>query len=72
MYLNKIIAYVEGNLSEKEKKQIERFIFADTNNITIIGSLNHLRKSLSSDETLTTFFQRKSEEILSKININDI
>lgn len=70
MNFNEIIAYVEGNLSENEKKQVERFIFSSTNNLTLVGDINRIRKSLSSDETLTAFFQKKSEKVLAKITDN--
>lgn len=72
MNFNKIIAYVEGTLSETEKKQVEMFIFSNANNLALLGNMNRIHRSLGSDEMLSTFFQKKAEKVLTKIKLNNV
>lgn len=63
----KIVAYVDGLLSDDEKKEVEKFIFTNPIYIEVVSGMNLLRKSLSEGESLSVFLDEKSRKIFTKI-----
>lgn len=70
MDFNKIIAFVEGNISAIEIKNIEQFILNNPEYFKIIGDLRRIQRSLEKNESLTSFFMKESKKTWSKIQNN--
>jgi anti-sigma factor RsiW len=69
MDTNQIIAYVDGVLSESEKKVVEQFLLHNPSFLTVVGSMNRIRMNLTDNESLSGFFQKKSEEVKAQMRL---
>lgn len=58
-----LIQFVDGLLSEQEKKKVEQYLFQNPSFFKVIGGMNRIKRDLKGAMSLTDYFEQASNDL---------